>query len=316
MREFPLNIRNAEQLKATLGVSLTVYDKLVTDFERYIELEQKLRFHIWMYGEGKKKPSPTPSGKLPTAPLQVAFVLYYLKNYILMETFAERFNMDKGTASKNLKFLLERLHEILSEWQVLPHRSFANPEEMQEYMQAQNWDKILIDVTERRHHRPKDDTEQRALYSGKKKAHGIKNTVMSDENRYIHVLGLTTQGSMHDYQLLKLEWDTIQPWFANATVFADTAYIAMLKDYLFGDILVPFKKKRKPKGQPKDELTPVQKEFNKALAKIRITVEHAIGGMKILHCLKNVWRGRRHNFDDQVILLSAGLWNAHLRFSV
>jgi len=141
----------------------------------------------------------------------------------------------------------------------------------------------------------------------------MKNTVMSDENRYIHVLGLTTQGSMHDYKLLQFEWDTNIPWFSNVMVYADTAYTALAKDYATDNVLVPIKKKRKPKGQPKDELTEEQKAFNKAVSQVRIIVEHAIGGMKILHCLKNVWRGRRLDFDDQVALISAGLWNAHLR---
>ena len=88
----------------------------------------------------------------------------------------------------------------------------------------------------------------------------MKNTVMTDRNRYIHVLGLTTQGSMNDYRLLKLEWDNVKPWFSTATVFVDTAYIAMMKDYVVNKIFVPFKKKRKPKNQPKDELTPEQKQ--------------------------------------------------------
>lgn len=313
MTEYPLNIRNAVQLKAVLGVSEQIYKDLVKAFDAYIEAEYNARMYTWLYGTRKKKPSRSSSGKLPTASLQVAFVLYYLKNYQLMETFAERFSMDKSTASKHLKLLLERLQEVLSEWSVLPYRSFETPEQMQAYMEAQNWDEIFIDVTERRHHRPKDETEQKALYSGKKKAHGMKNTVMSDKNRYIHVLGLTTQGSMHDYQLLQLEWNNLQPWFAKATVFVDTAYIAMVKDYLVDKLFVPFKKKRKPKNQPKDQLTQEQKDFNKKLAQARIKVEHAIGGMKSFHTLKHVWRGRRFNFDDQVILLSAGLWNAHLR---
>ena len=61
------------------------------------------------------------------------------------------------------------------------------------------------------------------------------------------------------------------------------------------------------------KLSEEQKEFNKNLASQRIVVEHAIGGMKFFHCLKNVWRGYLHNLDDLVIWLCAGLWNARLR---
>ena len=144
----------------------------------------------------------------------------------------------------------------------------------------------------------------------------MKNTVMTDKDRYIHVLGLTTMGSMHDYALLKEEWDTLQHFFEKVVIYADTAYIALLKDYGAEYAFVPFKKKRKKKGEPKDELTEKQKTFNTQLSKIRVRVEHAIGKMKIPHCLKNVWRGRRLNFDDQVALLGAGLWNAHLRLNL
>jgi len=313
MRGFPLNIRNEKQLKSVLGVTPIIFDDLVASFDVYIQIEKAAQYYTWMYGGRERKPAEQSVAKLSTAPMQVAFVLYYLKNYVLMETFAERFSMSKAHASNSLKFFLQRLQEVLNEWEVLPHRSFDTPEQMQQYMEEQDWNKILIDVTERRHHRPKDETEQRAIYSGKKKAHTVKNTVMTDENRYIHVLGLTTQGSIHDYGLLQLEWDNIKPWFSTATVFVDTAYIAMVKDYIVNKVFAPFKRKRKPKGQPKDELTEEQKQFNKELSKVRITVEHAIGGMKIFHCLKHVWRGRRFNFDDQIALLSAGLWNAHLR---
>ena len=109
MKEFPLNIRNATQLKAVLGVSTTVFDKLVIAFDAYIQAEQNGRYYVWLYGTGKRKPPAQPIGKLASAPMQVAFVLYYFKNYQLLETLAERFDMSKSSASGHLKFLLERL---------------------------------------------------------------------------------------------------------------------------------------------------------------------------------------------------------------
>ena len=169
MQEFPLNIRNAVQLKATLGVNVQLYNDLVAAFDVYIKADYETRVQRYWYGDGIKKPSVSPKGKLPTASLQVAFVLYYLKNYMILEAFAERFNMGKGCASGHLKTYLQRLHEVLNSWQVLPRRSFANIEEMQKYMNEQEWKQVFIDVAERRQHRPQDDTEQRALYSSKKK---------------------------------------------------------------------------------------------------------------------------------------------------
>ncbi|WP_440862990.1 hypothetical protein [Symbiopectobacterium purcellii] len=46
---------------------------------------------------------------------------------------------------------------------------------------------------------------------------------------------------------------------------------------------------------------------------IRITVEHAIAGIKRLGCMTQILRNRRPFIDDTFLLLSAGLWNFHLR---
>ncbi|WP_440865727.1 hypothetical protein [Symbiopectobacterium purcellii] len=42
-------------------------------------------------------------------------------------------------------------------------------------------------------------------------------------------------------------------------------------------------------------------------------VEHAIAGIKRLGCMTQILRNRRPFIDDIFLLLSAGLWNFHLR---
>ncbi len=71
---------------------------------------------------------------------------------------------------------------------------------------------LIIDATEREHFRPKDYDEQRALYSGKQGYDTIKNTVTCDTQKFIHFLGLTTQGSIHDLELLRLDFDPKLAW--------------------------------------------------------------------------------------------------------
>ncbi|WP_440865552.1 hypothetical protein [Symbiopectobacterium purcellii] len=53
--------------------------------------------------------------------------------------------------------------------------------------------------------------------------------------------------------------------------------------------------------------------LNKIISGIRITVEHAIAGIKRLGCMTQILRNRRPFIDDTFLLLSAGLWNFHLR---
>ncbi|MEA3644369.1 MAG: transposase family protein, partial [Lamprobacter sp.] len=64
---------------------------------------------------------------------------------------------------------------------------------------------IIIDGTERRSQRPKDSRKQKNYYSGKKHAHTFKNTIISDSDKGISVVGPTSPGRRHDYSLLKKE---------------------------------------------------------------------------------------------------------------
>jgi len=65
---------------------------------------------------------------------------------------------------------------------------------------------------------------------------------------------------------------------------------------------------KKPKG---GSLTKEQKQENKVISGIRVTVEHAIGGMKRFGCTSQIFRNRRGQ-DDQMMAICAGLWNFHL----
>jgi len=54
---------------------------------------------------------------------------------------------------------------------------------------------FLIDVTERSHFRPKNNSKQNKYYSGKTKRHAVKNTLISDSKRRVVFLGRTFKGS-------------------------------------------------------------------------------------------------------------------------
>lgn len=121
-------------------------------------------------------------------------------------------------------------------------------------------------------------------------------------------LGLTTQGSYHDYALLKEEFPPTQDWFKFLQILVDLGYLGMDKDYE-GDINLPHKKPRKTKTNPEPKLTEEQKTENTSLSKIRILVENAISGIKRYGILIQKYRNKRKNFEDDVIAIAAGLWN-------
>ncbi len=122
-------------------------------------------------------------------------------------------------------------------------------------------------------------------------------------------LGCTFTGKNHDYGMLKEEFSPEEEWFTNFQVWVDLGYMGIAKDYCGENIFIPHKKPRKSKKKPVIELTNAQKIENRALSKVRIFVENAIGGIKRYNILVHRFRNHKTNFDDDVIGICAGLWN-------
>ena len=101
----------------------------------------------------------------------------YLKVYPTFDVLGAQFGIDRSKACKNVQALLPILCKALKNLGVLPHREFKTVEE---FRAACDWvEELLIDATERPHSRPTDNKKQRDLYSGKKKRHMLKNTIMA-----------------------------------------------------------------------------------------------------------------------------------------
>lgn len=194
----------------------------------------------------------------------------------------------------------------------MPKRAFKDTEEFNQVFD--NIKKIIIDATERPQARPVDKQAQKDTYSGKSKQHAVKNTVISDTDKKILFLGYTVCGRMHDYALFKKEFPPGLDWFKRLSVLVDLGYLGIQDDYQIGELGIPHKKPRKSKSNPSPGLTKEQKEENKALSKIRVIVEHAIGGMKVFGILRIKFRNRISNFVDDVAIIAAGLWNMRLCF--
>jgi hypothetical protein len=65
-----------------------------------------------------------------------------------------------------------------------------------------------------------------------------------------------------------------------------------------------------PKKRPrKGELTAAEKATNQAISRIRVRVEHSIGGAKVFHIARDVFRNRRANYVDLSFETACGLHN-------
>jgi hypothetical protein len=210
-----------------------------------------------------------------------------------------------------LYLALNRLH-------VVPKRAFKNAQELLEALQALGSEiqQLIIDATERPFRRLKNKDERDALYSGKKKRYTMKNTVITTVTRWIFFLGMTTQGTMHDYELLKEEFQGHEPQrngFETIELFVDLGYLGIENDFIVAKLNIPHKKPKKSKENPDPKLTEEQLQYNKQMSKTRVAVEHAIGSMKFFNLLNHPFRNRISNFEDRAIVNCAALHNLYLK---
>lgn len=137
---------------------------------------------------------------------------------------------------------------------------------------------------------------------------------MSNIKKRILYLSEPYCGSVHDYKMMKNEFDPDEGlWFDEHGLFVDLGFLGINKDYEVNQLHIPFKRpKRKSKKDPKVEFTEEQKNHNKSVSKIRITVEHVIGGLKRYRFLSDRLRCRDAAFYSKVAGIAAGLWNFQL----
>lgn len=133
--------------------------------------------------------------------------------------------------------------------------------------------------------------------------------MLSSASKVILFVGQTFPGRTHDYTMLKAEFPVAEAWFAATEVLLDLGYQGIHSDYQGDHIAIPHKKPRKSKKNPDPQLSAGQKQENRALARLRVFVEHAIGGIKRFRILVAPYRNHRDDFEDDLLVVAAGLWN-------
>jgi DDE superfamily endonuclease len=150
--------------------------------------------------------------------------------------------------------------------------------------------------------------------TAEKKQHTLKNTVMSLPDKFIVFLGRTFSGHNHDSTMLKHELPPEGDWFADLQVRVALGYLGIKSSDRGDQIDLPTKKPRKSQTNPNPQLSDEQRAANTALSRVRIFIEHAIGGMQRYNILVHTFRNRIEHFEDDVIGVCAGLWNLVLSY--
>lgn len=251
----------------------------------------------------KRKPGGGRKSFLKTVEEKLFFILFYYKVYPTFDVLGFFYDRDRGNAWHAYDHLSPVLEAALGKKLALPKRQIKSVEEFfQAFPEAKE---VFLDGTERPVQRPKNPQKQAANYSGKKKRHTRKNIILSTRKKRIGYLSPTVEGKEHDFQIVK---DTKLPDHIpkKVRIRVDSGFQGLLKEFPGHLVSIP---RKKPKGRP---LCKTFKEQNRRKSRIRILVEHAIGGVKRFNVVSHVFRNKQENVDDRAMLLTCGLWNYHL----
>jgi hypothetical protein len=224
-----------------------------------------------------------PYGKLQGRPLvyndiKIRFLITYLyiRAYLTQRYLAIFFGIDQSQICRIIKEYVPILESIL------------------EIKDDNTADSVIVDATEQRIERPKID--QKKFYSGKKKTHTIKTEIKVARNGKILAISESVPGSCHDISLFKEQ----QNLCINKKIFADSGYQGIQKIYKFSEI--PYKKE---KGK---NLTEDEKDYNKALSKIRVIVENVFAGIKHCRILMHQFRNNLNRYSSY-FKIACGVYN-------
>ena len=238
---------------------------------------------------------------LYTAADKLVFILFYFKFYPTQAVQGFFFGLSQPQANEWIHRLTLVLNAALGYEMQLPARKTADAEAI---LAACPGLEFIIDGTERPIARPKDKQRQKEYYSGKKKRHTVKNTVITDkQTKKIKVLGQTVPGKKHDKKLADEEdW----PFPCDSHVWKDTGYQGYEPEHTTT---------HQPRKKPRNgQLTEAEKQQNQAIRKERIGVEHSIGGAKVYRIVREQFRNRKAGFVDHVMEIACGLHNLRLDF--
>lgn len=299
------------QLLAVTGLYLSEFEELHQVFNQRWEQAFK---HFDTRGNRRKSPLTgkqivNDTQSLHGSKLKLFFILNHFKVNSIQQNEAVLYELSQPQVSRWVKILSPVLHQSIVDLHLQAART--SDEMIRLFRNRQHVDNILdkpatttlnADGTDRLMSRNIDYEAQKFDFSGKHKVHTIKNTVICDELQFIHFLGYTWRGAIHDKTMLENEFpDFSNKIFVKQWFLKDTGYQGYIPDGI--NSIEPYKKKA---GQ---KLADWQKEFNTWVSSLRAVVENAIGGMKRLRLLVDKTRGFRLEKFDLAIKIAAGLHN-------
>jgi hypothetical protein len=283
-------------LQSLTGLNHQEFEALLLSFEEawnaFVEETFQSKHRQRAYGAGRR-------AHLKALRDKVLFILVYFRLYPTQEVQGFLFGLSQAQANVWVYRLSPILNQALGYEQQLPERE---PWKLKQVLAACPSLEFMMDGTERPINRPKDKEDRKTYYSGKKKAHTVKNNVITERGGKVVFLSNTYEGKKHDK---KIADDERYKFPEGGTLWQDTGF----QGFDPGEGVTLKQPKKKPRNK---ELTDTEKEQNREISKVRVEVEHQIGGVKRCQIVMQKFRNRIDDYVDDVMETACGLHNFRL----
>ena len=158
-------ILDDRQMRALTGLDMAAFCALAEPFASGCQQEADARFSAQR--PRQRKAGGGRKGVLDSPQQKLLFILYYLKNYPTFDVQAATFGLSRSKACEQAHRLSKALERTLGTLGVLPARAIDSLAQMQAVFA--DVPVLLLDATERPHHRPRAVVDRTADYVGKKK---------------------------------------------------------------------------------------------------------------------------------------------------
>jgi hypothetical protein len=232
---------------------------------------------------------------------RLLMTLFWLRVYPTYEVLGLLFDLDKGQAWRNVQDVLATLETLADFPFERPAAERKKLGSIGAVMDAFPKVRLVIDAKEQRVRRPQGDERQKPFYSGKKKAHTLKNQIAVAPDGSIQAVSDSLPGGAnHDLTVLRGTHllERLDPE-ADEGAMMDKGYVGIAKDHPELPLVLPHKASR---NHP---LNDEQKAFNRLVARYRIVVEHTIARLNRFGVLRQVFRSmwQRHSRVIRVVAM-------------
>lgn len=276
---------------AFTGLTVAEFDKLVKD-NRQDWQEQRIQRLLKNNPKRKRKIGGGRKFALETLEDQLLLTLILAKSYCSCLLLEYLFGIDASTVCRTTQVimaLIKKDGKYIIPINPRQGKKITTIEELRKVMP--DIDEILADCTEQKIPRPQKKVKRNKHHSGKKKAFTIKTQLATNRRGLIVNVGKPVPGRQHDYKIFKASnLPKVIP--KNATLYMDSGYQGVQKDFPDLNTIIPHKRTRN--GKP---LTRSQKIQNKKQRKIRVVIEHTLSQLKKFQILHQTYRNSLHNYE-------------------